>query len=226
MAICETTKKSTDLAKKSATVSTTTRGGCSFNDLVHGEKYYVCETSYLLNLEEEPTRTYASDKTEEREKANQQVGRLIRHLNGIFRELKIQGKTVQKFYIGKTFAPTSKRDGVAYNNMDPSTFTKKGIRSRWLTTYKGMGYDGLIVLTVVTKNLLLPKERRQKYKDQQDYALMLERRLIEYYRYNNDPRIENPTLKEGGKSSVVHAGYPVYVAVKFKTKSTYVKLKK
>ena len=98
--------------------------------------------------------------------------------------------------------------------MKPDTLKKDGI-SR-LTTYKERGYNGLIVLTIITKNLLLPKERRQKYQDQQDYALMLERRLIQYYKDENpDPRIANPTLREGGKSSTVYDGYPVYVAVKF-----------
>ena len=99
--------KTLTIGKAERSDSTIACNGCSFDGLVRGKKYYVFETAYLLNLEEETTveeeTTHAPDvdEAEESKKANQQVARLIEHLDGIFTELEIQKKKLKSFLSGK-----------------------------------------------------------------------------------------------------------------------------
>ena len=171
--------------------------GCAFEDLCKGtKKDYVCDASYLVELKKD-------------ESVNDQVKNLTDKVKKIFDDIKKEGKEVEEFYIGKTYVP--KKRNVVFNRTEPGTWRKKGIKSRW-DYYNSMGYDGLIVLTVVTKEVLPHDDAHQE-----DYALMLEQRLLHYYKFENyDDRIENETFGEGKTTNTTYKGYAVYIAVKLK----------
>lgn len=186
--------------------------------LVKGEKNYHCK-GYLVNLEEVET---THDK-EKRAITSNRVEKLINQVNQIFIDLAKNGKEVGRFYIGKTYVAKRKRIK-SFDTMNPNTWRKDGVIDRWTTTYKKIPYDGLIVLTVITKELLPPTDLHVEEAqegpgppNQETYALMLEQRLIHYYRVENyDPRIMNSTFNEGKKTDTRYIGYPLYVAFKFK----------
>ena len=122
---------------------------------------------------------------------------------------------VEGFYIGKTYVP--QRGGRNFNAMVPTSWRKDGIGSRW-GHHKNMGYNGLIVLTVVTREALPlnPENDNQPYVNQQEYALMLEQKLLHNYKIENyDSRMENATFGEGRPTNTIYRGYAVYIAIRF-----------
>ena len=89
--------------------------------------------------------------------------------------------------------------------MNPDTWKKEGIISRWGRHSDSLhGRDGLVVLTVVTREVTqLP------FSHQEEYALRLEEELAHYCR--NDHRLANSTLGPGKKDHGKSIGYPLYV---------------
>ena len=169
--------------------------GCTLEQLCEGEKNYICDASCLVELTKG-------------EKVNDQVDKLIIKVKEIFDKIEGKEKEVEEFYIGKTYVPQIRNMGFVTTN--PYTWRKKGIKSRW-GHHNNMGYNGLIVLTVVTKEVLPHDDAHQE-----DYALMLEQRLLHYYKFENyDERIENETFGEGKTTNTTYRGYAVYIAVKF-----------
>ena len=168
---------------------------CTLEKLCQGEKNYVCDASWLVELKKN-------------ESVNIKVDKLRNKVQEIFDEIVKKGKEVEEFYIGKTYVPQVRDMGFVTTN--PSTWRKKGIKSRW-DHYNRMGYNGLIVLTVVTREVLPHADAHQE-----DYALMLEQRLLHYYKFEKyDERLENETFGEGKTTNTTYRGYAVYIAVKF-----------
>ena len=125
---------------------------------------------------------------------------------------------MEKFYIGKTHV-RQKSGGhggkVKFDHMKSGTWKMdNGINSRWKDHKRtDYGRDGLVVLTVVTKDAINP-DIREKYPDfhQEHYALALERRLIQDYM--TDSRLENKTLEPGRRDSSTSIGYALYMTFK------------
>ena len=125
---------------------------------------------------------------------------------------------MEKFYIGKTHV-RQKSGGhggkVNFDHMRSGTWrVDNGINDRWkdhkLTDY---GRDGLVVLTVVTKEAIHPdiQENNPDF-HQEKYALVLESRLIQDCMI--DSRLENKTLEPGKRDSARSIGYALYIAFK------------
>ena len=196
------------MAERSEAVSRTTFGGCTLDDLHRGSKNYVCDASCLVNL-----------VGKDRNKAKEE----LRHkLDELFQDLELQTeRRIKKYYIGKTFIkqrrrPNNRKKFVKFDPMDPYTWKKNGISSRW-GCHKKMEYgrDGLVVLAAVTKNAV-PQQCRQEV-HQEQYALALEQMLLHYYKLDiGDQRLHNDTFTSGGPDGGKSIAYAVYVAFTLK----------
>ena len=192
------------MATRSQAVSRTTFGGCTLDDLHRGSKNYVCDASCLVNL-------VGKDSNKAKEELRQK-------LDELFRDLELQTeRRVKKYYIGKTFIkrrrnPNSKKTFVKFDPMDPYTWKKNGISSRWgchrNTEY---GRDGLVVLAAVPKDVV-PQQCRDKV-HQEQYALALEQMLLHHYKLDiGDERLDNNTFTSGGPDGGKSIAYAIYVA--------------
>ena len=72
----------------------------------------------------------------------------------------------------------------------------------------------LVVLTVVTMEAILPGE---PYVHHEDYALALEKMLIQDCKQIDPSRLANKTLQSGGRDRTGSIGYPLYMAFKVHT---------
>ncbi|XP_019849857.1 PREDICTED: uncharacterized protein LOC109580770 [Amphimedon queenslandica] len=187
--------------KQASVVSRTTVGGCTFEDLCNGAVNYTCDPSCLIDL----SKTDAVDEV---------VQLLAEKLEDNIRELEIarDGK-VTKIYIGKTFIRQRRKAGGGFQQFDrmqPTTWKKNGISSRWGSHKRNKGKHGLIVLTAVTRKVV-PKG----VANQQRYALILEQKLIHHYEFRQDERLENKSSSEGAKTKNICYGYALYAAFTF-----------
>ena len=180
-----------------------TRGGISFDQLCRGEDvYYVCDRECLVNITNRDTMEKAERK-------------LVDKIESLFVAIETEKDVeIDKFYVGKTYVQqnqTSKK----LEHLNPSTWEKDGIRSRW-GTHKDRDYGkhGMIVIAVITRSQVPNTRDLIESTPQEDYALQLERRLLEYY--DKDQRLSNETLKKGRRDSKQSAGYALYVAFSYK----------
>ena len=189
------------MAERSEAVSRTTFGGCTLDDLHRGSKNYVCDASCLVNL-------VGKDSNKAKEELKQK-------LDELFQDLELQTeRRVKKYYIGKTFIKRrrkSKKTFVKFDPMDPYTWKKNGISSRWVC-HKKMEYgrDGLVVLAAVPKDAV-PQQCRDEV-HQEQYALALEQMLLHHYKLDiGDQRLHNDTFTSGAPDGGKKIAYAVYV---------------
>ena len=148
------------------------------------------------------------------------VARLRRNAEYLIQEIEEKAKTpLSRFTLGKSYARKRKNRTFNPNNFD--TWIKEGIRSRWTTTYQKEGYNGLVVLCGITRELLplAPNKRSKRHplQDQQQYALALEQQLIHYFLFEaQDSRLGNDSLDKGALAKNPYAGV-VYLAFKLYT---------
>ena len=192
--------------------SATTRGGCTFDELCNGSaQSYACDN--LIDITK--TRDGRVPTVREAEQM------LLEHLDNCVRSIQTERDCkLEYFYIGKTHVRRMKNR--TFDHMNKATWKLDGgINSRWKTHRDGgYGRDGLIVLTVVTREAIHPDVRRNKPDfHQEDYALALEGRLIQDCM--TDSRLYNKTLEPGGRDRTPSIGYPLYMA--FKVCTSYIK---
>ena len=197
-----------------AKTGATTRGGTSFDRLCRGDvPYYVCDEECLVDITHEDTMHTIEEK-------------LVKKIEDIFTDLQIQkDATVDKFYIGKTYIQTW--TGRKMNPLNPNTWKKGGISSRWGDHKKeDYGKDGMIVIAVITRDQVPLRETDDPSKPepavhQEDYTLALEQRLMHYYKITKgDKRLANKTFTSGGADKKGSAGYAPYVAFSLKKNET------
>lgn len=150
-----------------------TRGGISFDQLCRGnDPYYVCDTECLVHITRDDTLQKAEEK-------------LVKKTEDIFSELEIQKDAlVKKFYIGKTFVQSKKKRKI--NPMNPTTWRKGGISSRWGDHRKeDYGKDGMVVIAVITRDQVPHREidderikKTEPVASQELHTLALEQRLL------------------------------------------------
>ena len=185
---------------KKSTCTTATRGGCSFEQLCNGESYYVCDRECLVHVTQLDTLQEAEDKLTEK-------------IDTLFQDLQIQtDKEIKMFYIGKTFVRGNKKYKRRVNPLNPLTWRKQGISSRWGEhKEKEYGEDGMIVIAIITRDQV-PGGAASKVK-QELYTLALEQRLLHYYQITKgDERLHNDTFTSGRSDMEGSAGYALYVA--------------
>lgn len=174
-----------------------TRGGCLFENLCNGSQVnYACDNT--INIEGLTTR--------------EQEDYLSQHICKCIESIEIErGCPVEEFYIGKTHV--RKRSGMEFNPTMRTTWRlADGINRRFRAhRNESYGRDGLVVLTVVTREAIPREIRRNKPNfHQQDYALALESRLI--LNFMSDPRLANETIEYGRRDRTTSIGYPLYMA--------------
>lgn len=148
-----------------------------------GRKSYICDENWMCEIRERE-RYIEEDMNE--------IRCLMKQL---FDKIKKEtGRSIRKFYIGKTYV--DEREDEDFDPMEPRTMTFRGVRSRFCYHKKrDYGKDGLVVLTVGTS---------------EDYILKLEKKLIKSF--SDSPKLANKSTKPGRKSSTKKAGYALYVA--------------
>ena len=154
---------------------------------------------------------------------------LIDHVNYCIRCIETQSdRRVEEFYIGKTHVRKIQRKGITFNHMDRSTWRlDDGINKRYRHHCdNGYGRDGLVVLTVVTREAIPAAVRASLPKfDHEDYSLYLERCLIQHFKRNRgNARLHNKSADAGGRVSSSAAGYPLYFAFKVSSKFVSIQL--
>ena len=79
---------------------------------------------------------------------------IIAHINSLFSYIESQTNCpIELFYIGKTYVHKAKNKR-KFDPMNPDTWKKEGIISRWGSHSDSThGEDGLVVLTVVTREV-------------------------------------------------------------------------
>ena len=188
--------------------STTTRGAQSIEWLCNeiqredGERKYVCDQSCLVNLAAIMPRT---------EDAHKEA--IIARIGEIFQYIETQtDKEIQLFYVGKTYVRRKhKQSGfITFDAMNPNTWKKEGIISRWgKHSVSPHGKDGMIVLTIVTREVM-----PSSYTSQEQYTLQLEKMLMYHYdTCMKDKRFANPSLAPGNTDRNQSYGYALYVTV-------------
>ena len=183
--------------------SRTTVAGCSLEDLCRGVKNYVCDASCLVGLEGIDVIA-AKDE-------------LLTQLTNIFKEIEVQTDCkVKKFYIGKAIVKKRKSRGgprsfVPFNPMDPLTWKKSGISSRWCAHRdKEYGKDGLVVLGAVTRDSV-PKVCHGRV-NQEQYAIALQQMILHHLMLIvGDDRLENESFLVSGADGGKSVAYAIYV---------------
>ena len=193
----------------------TTRGGCSFDELCNGSvQSYACDNVIDITSK----RDGSTPTVREAEQM------LLDHVDRCVRSIETErGCQLEHFYIGKTHV--RQRKGRRFDHMNKDTWKLDGgINSRCRCHREGgYGRDGLVVLTVVTREAIHPDVRRNKPDfHQEDYALVLEGRLIQDCM--TDTRLYNQTLEPGGRDKTPSIGYPLYMAFKVGTLSSNMQL--
>ena len=192
---------SSQTAQTMTSISKTTFGGCTFDDILRGTKSYACD--YMADITISDTVNKAQDI-------------LIQHVHNILDSIQIAtDRTVDKYYIGKTFVTRRrKRSGhgfMTFKHMDSNTWRKNGISSRWTTHKKeDYGRDGMVVLATVPK-AAIPKHIKSVHQEQ--YTLALEQKLLHHFLLTEaDPRITNNTFGTGSIGKKASVAYALYLA--------------
>ena len=122
------------------------------------------------------------------------------------------GCIVKHIYIGKSFIEKGTLD---FDPEQHSTWKLGGIHRRYKKHKENdYGKNGLMVVAVVTKDSILDdRVAADGYiTNHEEYALMLEKRLIEKYREIYRPELWNKTTAPGKTDQKGSIGYVVYVA--------------
>ena len=131
----------------------------------------------------------------------------------------LSGRKIGKFYIGKSHIHKRKRR--TFNPDNPNTWKIGcGIASRYSDHVKtSYGKNGLLVVAVTTKNSI-PKDCFDKgyITHQEEYALTLEKRLIQKYIKDDDDRLANTGTDPGHTDGGSSVAYVVYMAFTLKGK--------
>ena len=190
--------------------------GTSIDALIKEEKKGYAPFEPLVNL-------YSNELDQETWRGripvrfNEAVNIIIGCAKALIQDIERDAKMpIAKFTIGKSFARQMKN-----RNFDPSNFDtwiKQGIKSRWVSKYQKEGYNGLVVLCGITRDMIpsTPRTGSKKHPllDQQQYALALEQQLIHYFLFmEQDGRLGNESLDQGALAQNPYAGV-VYLAFK------------
>lgn len=192
---------STASSESGSTASST--GGISFEELSRG-----LETNYAFNLVDLGKNSSQYER----------VSLLIDKVNETIDSFEIESeKTVEHFCIGKTYVEA--KAGKTFNPNDVNTWRLRGISQRWHGKYKKEGYDGLVVLCVVSRAML--KEGSNDVWNQQTCVLGLESALIYHFAHEIcDQRLANQSLAPGKIQKNLAAGYVIYIAFKYENEES------
>ena len=90
---------------------------------------------------------------------------LVKWVDNTIRDIEMQSEEkVVKFYIGKMYVRKNKKSKV-FDTMNPNTWRKEGIRSRWCHhKHQDCGRNGMVVLTVVIpRSVIFTSQKKTLY---------------------------------------------------------------
>lgn len=125
-----------------------------------------------------------------------------------------RGRLINQFYIGKSHV-RERKTCTRFDPQNSSTWRlDNGVNARYQThREESYGRDGLIVVAVVTKNSIPEDCKKMKYiTHQEEYALTLEKRLIQKYKYERkDKRLGNKGTAPGRTDQTESIGCLIYI---------------
>lgn len=167
--------------------------GCSFEDLCCGTALnYACD--YTLDI-----------TGKDFEHSKRAIGEHIYHcINRLEANRK---RKVKRLYIGKSYLQLK----VVQSDPRSWPYENDGIYSRWLKhKCEEYGRDGMVVLTVITKDCI--PENAEPGLGLEDYTLALEQALLHHFKITyHDPRIANQSLATGRMRKNKQAAYAIYM---------------
>lgn len=143
--------------------------------------------------------------------------RLVDHVESVLRVVQsLSGKEVEMFMIGKSSARRKKH--TVFDTMRPSTWNLDNIRQRWTLNYAPRGYDGLIPVACILRQVARPSTDLSPMLDQQEYAYALESAVYTSFVRNCPEGIGDcwNTLNKAGPQCEQEMSGIVYVAYGFK----------
>ena len=124
-----------------------------------------------------------------------------------------EGKKIQKFSIGKTYAILKKQNLSISSGSYSDKYTTQGIYWRFNNSYKKWGYDFLAAIVILT-NENVPPAATQAFQNQHMLTLSLKSQLIQHFSYKKyDNRLANRNISPGNKIEP-HEGFVLFLAVK------------
>jgi hypothetical protein len=129
------------------------------------------------------------------------------------------GRDIDNFYIGKSHV--REQFHAKFNPEEPRTWRlDNGVNSRYRDhVKKNRCKEGLVVVAVVTKDSIKNDCRRDGYyTHQEDYALRLEKMLIQKYERSGLWRLSNRGTDPGGTDKTESRGYLIYICFVLKSK--------
>ena len=192
--------------------------GTTIDALINGEKKGYAPSGKLVTLYTNEDSRRVPDSFDEA------VFKLKSAAKELLHSIEQRAETpIAEFTIGKSFARK-----IQNKNFDPSKFNtwiKKGLSDRWRKLYEPEGYNGLIALCAITREILPlanKGSKRHTLHDQQQYALALEQQLIHFFAYvAQDRRLGNKSLDKGALAQNPYAGV-VYLAFRLLKSSKYI----
>ena len=195
-----------------ANTPASTVGGVDYDFLIRGStRSYSSKLIDLIAIDQQPIQPLPFNEAKDL---------LVRQIDGIFADIarEQEEKEIEAFTIGKSHARrrrTAQHGFKHFDRKDLKTWKLDGgINGRWQTTYKEQGYDGLVALTAITREVI-PSDVHQNSQNPEQYAIALEQSLIQHYSIDKpDPRLANKSSHPGKKcANNPYAGI-VYVAYK------------
>ncbi|VDH95917.1 Hypothetical predicted protein [Mytilus galloprovincialis] len=198
-------------------------GFTDYSDLGKGHRGYAHQLTSLFNQCDFGTAETHRHTISFKEASK----RLRKQMTESFEYIEIQtGRMVKEFNIGKTHVYS--QYAIDFNPTQPSTWaTYGGLPISW-ENYKKKGFDGMIALGCVVKDII-PQVIRETNKalemNSHSYAAGLAQSLVQYYLLQNpDDRLRSVTVEDlGNKSGKDELGSPasvIYVAYKLEPKTT------
>lgn len=138
----------------------------------------------------------------------------VEHLLDKYEEqLKMYGKKIEKFSIGKTYAILTKQNLSTFGGAYSGNYKTQGIYRKFNNSYKKKGYDFLTAIVILTIENV-PPAATPAFRNQHMLSLSLKSQLIQHFSYKKyDNRLANRNINPGNKIDR-HEGCVLFLAVK------------
>ena len=174
---------------------------CSFNELSRGDK-----TGYAMdNIVAITNMTISEAKTA-----------LLQHMDSCIKTIETQRKPKKVTYTYIGMAQVRRRGDFMYKLFDKmrcSTWSQAGI-NRHFMNHNDEYYckDGLVVLTAITRDAIPADCMESLYMThQEEYALCLEKRLLQHLIEAKDERLSNDTVFTSELEKTTSVAYAIYM---------------
>ena len=141
---------------------------------------------------------------------------LLQHMEACIKKIEEKRKPKKVLYIYIGMAQVRRRGDFMYKLFDKmrySTWSQGGINGQF-TSHKNEYYckDGLVVLTAITRDAIPQDCMESQYMiHQEEYALCLEKRLLQHLIEARDERLSNDTVFTSDLEKTTSVAYAIYM---------------